>query len=70
MGVGISLLSDEKVGSQNFGGPLQFTILSGISYKFWSNLALGIWFHHFLDASIFDGSGLNLLLLTISYDVQ
>lgn len=66
-GGGITILSDYKIGSHDFGGPTPFTVFGGISYRLVRNVAVGYRFHHISDAGIFDGKGLNRHLLEISY---
>ena len=65
-GVGLAFLSDDKIGDQDFGAPLQFTAHGGISFKIGSNTTLGYRFHHMSDMGFFDGDGLNRHLIELS----
>ncbi|HSE83214.1 MAG TPA: acyloxyacyl hydrolase [Thermodesulfobacteriota bacterium] len=66
-GGGITILSDNKLGGHDFGGPNLFTVHGGISYRILKNIAVGYQFHHISDGGIFDGKGLNRHLLELSY---
>jgi len=66
-GVGLAFLSNDKIGDQDFGAPLQFTAHGGISYKFVRHFALGYRFHHMSDMGFFDGKGVNRNLLELIY---
>jgi hypothetical protein len=66
-GVGLAFLSNDKIGTRDFGAPIQFTAHGGISYNFGWNLVLGYRFYHMSDAGFFDGKGVNRQLLELSY---
>jgi len=67
-GGGIALVSNQKLGSHDFGGAFQFSAHVGLTYNrlFW-NLSLGYRVLHISDFGINDGHGLNLHLLELSY---
>lgn len=66
VGGGIALLSDDKIGDHDFGGPFQFAAHIGINYKIGWNIVLGYRFYHMSDGGIFDGEGVNRHLFELS----
>jgi len=66
-GGGFALISEDKLGRHDFGGPFLFAAHGGISYEFGWNLALGYRFFHLSDGGIYNGHGLNRHLLELSH---
>ncbi len=66
IGGGGALITEDKIGDHNFGGPFQFAAHSGLSYKITSKFLVGYRFYHLSDTGIFDGKGLNRHLLELS----
>ncbi len=67
-GAGIGFLSDDKIGSHNFGTKFQFTYQFGLSFvKIFRKISLGYRFIHLSDGGIDDGNGLNRNLLELRY---
>ncbi len=56
MGAGGALLSRNRFGTQDFGGPFQFALTLGASFPLYERLGLGYRFLHYSDAG-FNGSG-------------
>ncbi|NIP31072.1 MAG: hypothetical protein GTN59_11070 [Candidatus Dadabacteria bacterium] len=67
-GGGLAYLSQDKVGSHNFGGPLQLNFNLGVTLnKIFKNINLGYRFFHISDAGIHDGHGMNRNLIELTY---
>lgn len=68
-GIGGALLSRHSFGTQDFGGPFQFALTSGISIPLYQNLKLGYRFMHYSDAGINgpDTTGADLHMLELIY---
>lgn len=52
MGFGATLLSRYQLGNQDFGGPFQFALTSGISIPLYKRLGIGYRFMHYSDAGL------------------
>jgi len=66
IGGGGALITEDKIGDHNFGGPFQFAAHSGLSYKITSKFLVGYRLYHLSDTGIFDGKDLNRHLLELS----
>lgn len=66
---GIAIIPDYRMGGEDFGGPLQFTVDGGIGIRLFKHLGLGYRFQHFSDAGLFgsDNRGVDMHLLELSY---
>jgi hypothetical protein len=63
-----ALLSKNKFGQHDFGGPLQFVGHIGINFKLRKNLSAGYAFEHMSNANIYHKNGsLNMHVLELSY---
>jgi hypothetical protein len=69
MGVGGALITDQKFGDQNFGGPFQFVWTFGATSRFAGPLGVGYHFQHYSDAGMYgeDSRGVDLHLLELIY---
>ena len=52
LGIGEALLSRRRFGTQDFGGPFQFALTSGVSIPLYKKLRLGYRFMHYSDAGV------------------
>ena len=69
-GAGAALLSRWEYGDvEDFGGPLQFILDVGFSFRVWKHLGLGYRFQHWSDAGIHgsDNRGVEVHLFEVSY---
>ncbi len=66
---GIAIISDYRLGDEDFGGPLQFTFGGGIGVRLFNHLGLGYRIQHYSDAGLFgsDNRGVDWQLFEISY---
>jgi hypothetical protein len=66
---GVAFLTDYRMGSEDFGGPLQFTADVGIGVRLLKHLGLGYRFQHFSDAAVFgtDNRGVDMHMFEFSY---
>ena len=63
---GGALVTEDKIGEHNFGGPFQLSAHTGLSYKITERFLAGYRYYHLSDAGIFDGRGLNRHLVELS----
>jgi len=55
VGAGGALLSRYKTGDQDFGGPFQFALTTGLSVRFYKQLGIGYRFMHYSDGGLYGG---------------
>ena len=69
LGIGGALLSRHRFGTQDFGGPFQFALTSGLSIPLYKKLSLGYRFMHYSDAGIngSDTIGADLHMIELIY---
>ena len=53
LGAGGALLSRYKSGDQDFGGPFQFALTTGASFRFYKQLGIGYRFMHYSDGGMY-----------------
>jgi hypothetical protein len=63
---GGALITEDRIGGHNFGGPFQFSAHGGLAYKITNRFLLGYRFYHISDAGLNNGNGLNRHLLELS----
>ena len=68
-GVGFALLSRQKYGAQDFGGPVQFVLTGGIQIHPISHVFAGLRFQHCSDAGMYgsESLGIDLYLIEAGY---
>ncbi len=66
---GVALLPDYRMGEEDFGGPIQFTIDAGFGIRLFKHLGLGYRFQHFSDAALWgsDNRGVDMHLFELGY---
>lgn len=63
-----SVISEDAIGDEDLGGPIQFTSHIGLSYTFPQHVSIGYRFQHMSNASIYSSNpGVNLHMLKIGY---
>lgn len=69
LGAGGALFSRWRFGTQDFGGPFQFALTSGVTFPLFRNLGLGYRFLHYSDASVngSDTTGADFHMIELSY---
>lgn len=69
MGAGFALFSRHRFGTQDYGGPFQFALTSGISIPLYKRLGLGYRFLHYSDAGIngSDTTGADFHMIELRY---
>lgn len=69
MGGGVALLTRQKFGMQDFGGPFQFVWTFGITSRFAGPFGLGYHFQHYSDATLYGSQsrGTDLHLFEVIY---
>lgn len=67
-GSALTLLSREKFGDEDFGGPVQFTHHIRLHYRLLENLNASVGVQHMSNAGLYeDNPGLNMVMLGLSY---
>ncbi len=67
-GTGITLLSEDRFGREDFGGPIQFTSYAGLSVLLGRNSVAGYRYQHMSNAGIYDPNpGLNMHMFELAY---
>ena len=66
---GVAVLPDYRMGEEDFGGPVQFTIDAGFGVRLFKHLGLCYRFQHFSDAALWgsDNRGVDMHLLELGY---
>jgi len=69
MGVGAALLSKQTFGIQDFGGPFQFALTTGVGVPLFKGLGAGYRFMHYSDAALYGEhtTGVDMHMLEITY---
>ncbi|MBW7469687.1 acyloxyacyl hydrolase [Marinobacter sp. M216] len=69
LGVGGALFSRWRFGTQDYGGPFQFALTSGVAIPLYRNLGLGYRFLHYSDAGVNgpDTTGADFHMIEFSY---
>lgn len=69
LGVGGALFSRWRFGTQDYGGPFQFALTSGVAVPLYGNLGLGYRFLHYSDAGVNgpDTTGADFHMVEFSY---
>ena len=69
VGAGGALMSRQRFGTQDFGGPFQFALTAGFRLPLYKNLGIGYRFLHYSDASVngSDTIGADLHMIEFSY---
>ena len=63
-----SVISEDAIGDEDLGGPIQFTSHIGLSYTFPQRVSIGYRFQHMSNAGIYSSNpGVNLHMLKIGY---
>mgnify|MGYP006299456707 CR=1 FL=1 len=52
-GAAVSLLSEVEIGEEDFGGPVQFTLHIGSTYRVWDNLRAVVQLQHMSNAGMY-----------------
>jgi hypothetical protein len=66
---GLLLVSDYRLGPEDFGGPLQGTFGAGVGFRIGKQLSLGYRYDHFSDAGLYgsDNRGVDMHMLELRY---
>lgn len=69
LGAGGALFSRYRFGTQDYGGPFQFALTSGVTVPLYKNLGLGYRFLHYSDAGVngSDTTGADFHMVEFSY---
>jgi len=69
LGIGGALLSRNRFGKQDFGGPFQFALTVGVGFPLYKRLGLGYRLQHYSDAAIYgaDTTGVDLHMVELTY---
>ena len=71
LGVGGALFSRHRFGTQDYGGPFQFTLTLGVGVPLYKKLGLGYRFLHYSDAGVngSDTTGADFHMIEFSYSL-
>lgn len=66
---GLAVLPDYRMGSEDFGGPVQFIFDFGFGVRIFRHIGLGYRFQHFSDAALFgtDNRGVDMHMFELGY---
>lgn len=67
-GGAVSLLSEVDIGTEDFGGPVHFTLHIGSTYRLWDNLRAVLQLQHMSNAGIYSKNpGINTVMIGVLY---
>jgi len=67
-GGAVSLLSEVEIGEEDFGGPVQFTLHIGSTYRVWDNLRAVVQLQHMSNAGMYSKNpGINTVMIGVLY---
>jgi hypothetical protein len=67
-GINPTVISEDAIGDEDLGGPLQFTSHIGLSYTVQQRFSIGYRFQHMSNAGIYSSNpGVNMHMLEIGY---
>ena len=72
IGAGGALMTRQRFGTQDYGGPFQFAVTMGLTVPLYKKLGLGYRYMHYSDAAIYgpDTTGADLHMIEFSYRLQ